>query len=357
MFTRILRKMVAVACAIFLSSPALAQEIIELDAGEVFTHPHSGVVIPASLGGNPRTAAYVYAEDFLDIGINFQTADGGQLLSVYIFRNTNGDVPLWFAQAQSILAGNNLYDDPDLIVGPQAFVPPGQPAASGLRAIFEPGERSPMRSTGVALFAVGEWYVKMRASSTTRTPDGLQHWMETALAELTLPAHSAAAVSPIADCPEPLRFRGRARDAQGSAVDAAMSSLLGGVLGSIVAEQQAESAPVTWCRDSVVTIGQALYRANAEESGYLFALGDNGNAARVGPELRLDGISPGEEDEDPRFTVMLMTAGRNMNYDPQDRLPSPQRVIELIEQDRVASASNTWGDDRAIEISAEALKE
>ncbi|QZH73824.1 MAG: hypothetical protein JY451_08520 [Erythrobacter sp.] len=352
MLSRFLRQTTVAVCALLLPGTALAQQVIELEAGEAFTHPHSGVVIPAILGGNPRTAAYVYAEDFLDIGVNFETEGAAQALSVYIFRNTNGSVPLWFAQAQSVVEGRDAYDDPQLVAGPEAFNPPGQLNASGLRAIYEAGRRSPTRTTGVALFAVGDWYVKLRASSATRTPDGLQHWMESVLAELTLPAQETSPVAPIADCPEPLRFRGRARDAQVDPADAVVNRMLSGMLSSAAAVQRIEQLPTVWCRDTEVTLGQVVYRTEASRDSYLFALGDNGNAVRVAQELRLDGISPGSDDDQRRYSVELITAGRSINYVTQDRLPSPQRVIELVEADRVISAANTWGNDRAIEVNS-----
>ncbi|WP_271079378.1 hypothetical protein [Aurantiacibacter sp. MUD61] len=332
-----------------LSVPAAAQQSISLAADEAYVHPHSEITVPPSLGGLQRTRINEYAENALDLGMNFASADNGQVLSVYIFRNTNGSLPLWFAQAESVIAMHPNFDEPDVSIAPRSFALPGSDTASGLLAVFEPGAGSPMRSTGVAMFAVGDWYVKLRASSVMRTSDGLLHWMESALAELQLPAHEAVAATPIADCENELRFRGRSRDVRGDAADNVVNSLLGGLLQGLVAERQAEAGPVAWCRDSQLEIGQAVYRANESENSYLLALGDNGNAVHVAPQLRVEGISPDSEN-DEAFSLTLHRAAEDVMLVSQDRLPSPRRVIDLLDNNRITSSRNTWGDDRTVTV-------
>ncbi|MBH5321104.1 hypothetical protein [Aurantiacibacter sediminis] len=339
-----------------LVSPTAAQEAISLAEGEAYEHPHSDIAVPAMLGGLPRTDAAAYAEDQLDIGMNFESADRSQILSFYVFRNTNGALPVWFAQAESVIAMSPNYDNPERVLGPRSFALSGAEAQSGLITIFEPGPRNGMRSTGVAMFAVGEWYVKMRASSATRTSDGLLHWMEGALAELQLPDHDAVAVAPIGDCEDELRFRGRSRDVRGDAADNVVNSLLGGLLQGLVEEQQEEAGPVTWCRDSQLHLGQAVYRANESETSYLLALGDNGNAVRVSPQLHIEGINDRDND-DEAFSITLYRAAGDVSFVTQDRLPSPERVLELLNDNRVTSSRQTWGEGREVTINSDILSE
>src|SRR5690606_29234962 len=118
-------------------------------------------------------------------------------LTLYIFRDTNGSVPVWFAQAVRAITLRADLKAPPYGVAPVAFTPPGQPAASGLKAVFAPVDVEGIRSTGVALFAVDGWYVKLRANSATLTPGDMSDWIEGVLGELNLPrGASATAVQP-----------------------------------------------------------------------------------------------------------------------------------------------------------------
>lgn len=333
---------------------ASAQQSIELGANEKYNHPHSGISVPPTLGGLPRTGIAGYAPDQLDVGMNFETPDRSQVLSFYIYRNTNGALPVWFAQAESVIASHPNYDDPEYSLTPRSFALPGSETESALMAIFEPGPRNGMRSTGVAMFAVGEWYVKVRASSAVRSSDALRVWIEGAIAELRLPEEEAVAVSPVEDCEDELRFRGRSRDVRGDTADNVVNSLLGGLLQGLVEEQQAEAGPVIWCRDSQLEVAQAVYRANESENSYLLALGDNGNGVLVGPQLRVEGISPDGENEDV-YSITLHRAAQDFMLVSQDRLPSPERVIDLLNNNRITSSRQTWGDDRAITVQTDEL--
>lgn len=349
--------------ALLATTPALAQQDLRLPAGETFTHPHSHIVIPAEVGGQVRTRAYAYAEDYLDMGINFDSARPGESLSVYVFRNTNGSVPLWFAQAQAALEVREELRAPVLQGGVIAFVPPGQANASGLRAVYAPGS-GPFRSTGLALFGSGEWYVKLRATSVSRTPEELSTWMAEVLGSLQVPTGDAPAVVPMTDCANRLRFRGTSRDVRGD--NAGASVLMGLVAGLAAARREAgegeegtadaaPEAPVTWCRDRVVAPAQTVYRADEADDAYLLAVGDNGNAFRVAPDGLGALLAEDAEDAANQYSVVLVMAGRNINFPPQDRMPAPARVLDLLENNRAVGSVNTWGDDSTININSGAL--
>ena len=346
-------KLGALALGLALATPVAAQQAIPLDPGEAYTHPHSGIGVPAELGGFPRTTIVDYASDALDVGMNFENADRSQVISVYVFRNTNGSVPLWFAQAQEAIESQDHYDNPEIVISPEAFAPAGQEATSALRVVYEPGPRNGSRSTGIAMFAVGDWYVKMRASSATHTPDGLSHWMETAIAELQLPEHDAAAAAPITDCDDRLRFRGQARDFEADEVGSAVTGLLGSLLGAQLRDELSDpdAEPAVFCRDSALEPTRIVYRANGSETAYLLALGDNGNSISVSPDS-LSGLLGDDvtDEEDVPYAIRLITAGRTYNLVAQDRLPSPRRVMDLLDNNRIAGSATTWGEDRGVEV-------
>ena len=363
-------KFAALLCAASIAgaSPALAQQAIEADDGKPWVHPHSGIAIPAELGDFARGRGTAYAADFLDVGFGFDPRGSGDALTIYIYRKTNGDVPLWFAQGQSALVTRDVFRSAEPAFAPAAFTPPGQSNPSGLRVVYAV-DRGNYKSTGLAVFEVEGWFVKVRATSQSLTPSELLVQMDEAIAALDLPQGDSPAAVPVADCETRLRFRGKSRDVASSDGAAALSSLLGGLLVSAIAEERAqgkagdagdaaeEPGPVTWCRDQRIADAQATYRANHSEDSYLLAFGDNGNAISVAPDTLASLLSDGEKkDKDQTYSLTLMTADRNLSLVSQDRMPRPSRAIELLENNRVVGSTRTWGDDRTIEINSGALK-
>ncbi|MEL7190772.1 MAG: hypothetical protein AAGK17_14570, partial [Pseudomonadota bacterium] len=177
----------AAALLAFAAAPSNAQRTIEIDVGASWEHPHSGITVPASLGGIDRGRATEYAPDFLNIGFSFRTEGPYEEVSLYIYRHTNGDVPVWFAQANKAIEIRDIYAGANLAFGMEQYGWPGAEGWQGQRAIYGLPDSSNIASTGVALFSVKGWFVKMRASSETRTPEELAALMDQAFAELVPP--------------------------------------------------------------------------------------------------------------------------------------------------------------------------
>ena len=353
---------VAATLAVIGTAPSLsAQEALKVKTGKAWTHKHSGITVPATLGGQARSDAAAYAADQLDIGLQFTAPNADESLSVYIYRNTNGAVPLWFAQAQWAVENRDIYGKSRPVSGPEAFVPPGQSVASGLRATFTPSGPGGYQSTGIVLLPVGDWYVKLRASSRSRSPEELGQWMATTLGEIGWPkaTKDGPVATPMTDCATSLAFDVTAKDAPKDGA----ASLLSGMLGMMVADKTSKPAdtepapPATWCRDAVVGQNQASYRANAASDGYLLAIGDNGNAIAVGPDAGTAIMVSSDPAKaiDARFSITLMTAAQNVSFVAQDRLPSPQRVIQILGANRRVMTVPTWGKNKNIQIDSGAF--
>ena len=315
-----------------------AQTPVELEPDAAWTHRHSGISVPPVLGGIERDAAHAFAPDDLNIGLSFD--GGGEALSVYVYRNTSGGVPVWFDQARWAIEHRDVYDGLIPAIAPGPFALPT--GGAGLMTVYGGKSRDGVTATGLALFALGDWYVKIRASSRERDAAALQVWMMQAMNELVLPSElrREAVAGPVADCPTPLKFR-RARDAKADGA----SAILGAMLGQMAATGKVRPAdtqapPPTWCRDSTLGRNIAAYRANESGEQYLLALGDSGVGVTVGPAPRLDALTAGGD----RYSITMNEMARQVHYRDQTRLPSPERVMELIEANRVTSHMPTWGD-------------
>lgn len=351
-----------IAAAVAFAAPVAAQQALPLKPGKAWKHKHSGISVPATLAGTPREQGMAYAPDDLDVGLSFVVDNAVESLTFYIFRDTNGAVPVWFSQAQWGIENRDTYGHPPLVLAPQAFVPPGQTTASGLKAIYEPKSGS-YRSTGVMLLPVGDWYVKIRASSQTRSPAELGQWMDAALAEIAWPkAIEAEPVAvPVTPCAAPLAFPVEAQDApkDGGA------DLLGGLLGMMVVEGKAKPTPESkaalanarWCRDSSAGGNAVVYRRDEDAERYLLAVGDNGNGIWVGPDAGAQLLTQTDKNKEtaPRYSITLMMAGQNTNFVAQDRLPSPKRVLSIVEGNRSTTSIPTWGKKKTINVNTDGL--
>ena len=60
----------AMAAIMVAGTPAAAQQPLSLEAGKAWKHKHSGISVPATLGGAPRDRGMAYAADELDVGLS-----------------------------------------------------------------------------------------------------------------------------------------------------------------------------------------------------------------------------------------------------------------------------------------------
>lgn len=342
---------------------ANAQAPIELEIGAPWEHPHSGIVVPDTIGGLPRGSATEFAQDFLNIGFSFPSSDGSEEISLYIYRHTNGAVPVWFRQAQTGIEIRDIYAKPELAFGVEQYGWPGAEEWQGLRAIYATPNSRTSLSTAVVLFSIDGWLVKMRVSSSTKSPEELGQMIDAAFAELTPPQAKVAQAPavPVEDCEKKLRFK-KAQDAEPDAGSAILGALLGGLVSrgepgeSEEGEAIAPEPAKVWCRDGSLNPTQVAYRADGAKDAYLLAIGDSGMGISVGPDTAGQILQSERPNSKPNYSITLITDNRRINYVPQNRLPSLRRVLEVVNANRTVSSVSTWGDDTSINIQSGVLE-
>ncbi len=355
----LINRVIALAlAAAAIVGPASAQRALQVEEGAVWTHPHSGIAVPTTLAGLPRDRATEFAPDFLNVGFSFRDGEDVEELSLYIYRDTNGGVPVWFEQARRGIEGRDIYADPKLAFAIEQYGWPGNDAWQGQRAVYDTPDSTYSTSTGLVLFSVDGWYEKMRATSATRSASELRDWIDTAFGDLNAPESEfrQEPVIAVTDCEEKLSFK-KAKDAKADGASSLVNALLGGMISEKAKEKRAEEGPgpaVAWCRDSSLSGMQVAYRANASTDSYLIALGDSGMAVSVAPDAGAALLSD-KPSKKKSYSITVITDAQRINFVPQDRLPSLQRVLEVINANRRVSATSTWGDDSKVEINPDAL--
>jgi hypothetical protein len=359
---RFLAATLAIAAAASLSNMAAAQQAQDLKvaAGKPYKHKLSKLNFPATLAGAPRLRVRSIGPELLDVSAGCETADGAEFLSLFVYRNVTGAVPVWFDRARWAIENRaDVYGTPVIAVGAPTFVPPGQQAASGLIATYTLN-KPPYRSTGVAILPFGEWLVKLRYSSKTLEAASLATAMRNALAELDWPPAIAAApaAGPIADCPTSLALSGESKPAPASGAAALLTAFLGAAVANQSADKKprAEQPPVAWCRDATVLKAGGVYRPDAATDRYLIALSDAGRGIFVGPDATTSVLAEIERTA-PRWSVALIDMNVTTYFPAQDRLPSPSQVVDRVLNGPADSRITTWGKKRNINISPDAFKE
>jgi len=339
----------ALICAPFSGEEALAQASqLEVKKNKPYTNKPSGITLPYKLTGLERYSASSFDPKDLNIGVQYAPADESEFLTVYIFRNASGNAAVWFDRARVAIETRDIFGRVSPGIPAAAFAPPGQKQTSGLRTVYSLANKD-FLSTGLMIFSVGDWYIKIRASSKKRGTKQLNQWMDEVLAGIVWPTEIAESptASLVEDCASSFKVHDNAKAAPGDPMETALlSGLMGIKLNTKGTDDEAEA--VIWCRDKTVT-GKygGIYRADESQNSYLYALKDGGTAISTG----LDGLTglldeADENGEKPKkYSVSLLLPGRTKHFMPRNKLPSPAILEKVIAGERPVSANVTWSED------------
>ena len=336
-------------------------------------HKYSKLQIPDQVTDLKLTNVKDAENNGLDVIVNFGSAEGGESTTIYVFRKTSGDVPVWFDRAAALIVVRPEFGRVTATTQPTSFIPPGQATATGLKQVFSTAGGE-WKSTAVALIQMGGWYVKLRLSSTTRTPDELAVRLEQTLVSLKWPTKLAAGpvATPITACTTPLSFAAEAALAPADPSAGLMAAVLASgagaaaagaananvkVKGRIVLEK-----PGVWCRDSAI-VGDgdqsslvAVYRNDSQTDGYLLALGDSGRAISIGRNSLAAILAEEGKVTAPTWTPSLILLDRTIVYRDFASLAPPIQLLAVADKGKVLATARTFGDKTAITISSDAFQ-
>lgn len=330
---------------------------LRASAGKPYRFRNSRLAVPATLDGIPRTAVEQFGSDELDVFARYER--GSDLITVYVYRQVGGAVPVWFDRARASIEGrSDMFGTVTPSAPPAAFTPPGQMTASGLVGgwtITKP----PYRGTALALLPMGGWLVKVRYSSTTLDGPALVARMPAVLAALDwkqAPVTPAPAAAPIRDCPTPLAFPVTAQVVRDDKV-LSMTALTAGLLSAAAARSDRKPTadappPRLWCRDTGPAPVGGVYRPDAALDQYLLAFSDSGRGVWVAP----DGMGTILDDGAPsQWLIQLLDMGQTTAFPPMTALPRPDQVAQAVEGPMLSSTT-TWGRKTQVTVDPDFFK-
>lgn len=350
-----------VAAALLSGSQAGAQARqtgeIRLKRGAPLAHAHSKLQFPPAVGSLTRGRAQEYEAGQLDMSVDYSSPSPKEFYTIYIFRRVTGGVPVWFDRARLMLEESDALGRPALH-RMSTFVPPGRTNESGLIATYDLTGKT-YRSTGLALVPFGDWYVKLRASSTSLGAGELEGAMKAALSQIGWPKKMgfAAAAAPVEACRKPLSFNGEAKRVEGE--DAGATSMLDAIIGlaAVQAKPKATIREPRWCRDPVKVEGGGVYRADEDADRYLLAVADAGRGIGVGRSVGQLLLAEDGQPPKSHYTVDLVLMSETRTSAPYDRMPTPAQALAIVNEGRFATAVPTFGKAKGnIIISDQAIK-
>ena len=190
------------------TAPVSAATPIESKPGKPWKHKATGAALPATLAGLPRTSMVYFTSPEVDVAADYQNADGTEAVTLYVYRDVSGSVPVWFDRSRFYIM--NLPDKFGTVTstGVRPFTPRGQKVASGLIDSFSV-TKGP-KTTGLMIFPFNGFYVKIRASSGTRDVPALEALMLEAAN--TIDWSSKALVAWVVECARKITSLGSTPD-------------------------------------------------------------------------------------------------------------------------------------------------
>ena len=340
------------ALVLCLGGQAFAQPTdLNAPPNKEWRHKPTKVRLPPTLLNLQRQKVVSFGGNDTDVAGDYWSADGSETVTIYLYRNVDGNVPVWFDRARTII---NLvpekYGTP-ISTGARPFTPRGQRATAGLMEIFTVSGKD-FRSTGVMVLPVNGFYAKVRASSNTRDAAGLEQLMLAAVNAMNWTSGwQEVAAAPVADCPSPLPPRAPAKMAAASSDDEMMSALIGGLVSQSVSLDAKKAVPIAYCRErSPAQIPYGVYRPVGSANGFLLALVDSGRTISVGSSLITQILA--EQKKPNRVSVSHVEMEATSTFPDFETLPLPGQAFQLVQNGNPLSVASTWGDKRDVQIRA-----
>lgn len=325
---------------------------IEHEQGKAWEHAHSKIVFATEVAGMKRTRLSDFGKELMDISGTYNPQDNTAEATVYVYQAGLVDASVWHDRGLLVFQSGRLGTADMSAMHTGTFVPPGGKAATGIWSTV-PMSGGSIRSTGIALFPLDNWLVKLRLSSTTMDQSQLDAQLLAFIAGLTLPApkDEASPAYQVVACQSALPDRRAKRIKPDPAF-----GLMAGVLGQIADQGGGKTTkkiePKPYCRDSLTTPEYGIYRAGGSTDSYAITFGDAGIAGFVGGD-DLAGLLDGRGGR--QFSLSLATTYKRYNFAGFDRLPPPAQAIEALDKDAPISSSsrNPGGkDNQTITISS-----
>ena len=342
------------------SVPVSGATPVDVKPGKTWKHKATGTAFPATLAGLQRTSVVYFTAPEVDVAANYQGTEGGDQVTIYLYRNVAANVPVWFDRSRYFIMNLPEKYGASVATGTRAFVPRGQTASTGLMETFKVDKGG--TSTGLMVLPLNGFYAKLRATSATRDTASLERLMlDSANAFEWRPGSEALPAIPVADCSKPFGHREAAKKLAGDDAQTLLAGLLGGATAQLASKPAKKAVvaapPGTFCREpNEANLGFGMYRLKEDTNRYVLAVHDGGRAIFAGrnelSELVLNerAESEGKPAGPSRYNVTFVQLEKTETYADFDSLPLPSQAVDEVEKGQPVSTASTWGKNRDVSL-------
>ena len=334
-----MRAMTSAALAIMaVLSAATARaepQPIDIAREASWVHEETGITAPPAIDGLRRFKATSFLPNGANNGFSYSSEDERELLSLFVYRAGSVDVAMWGDVAMMSMASSRNYDGVDYGQGRVSLFGDDEIGTdSGIRFVM-PVEGK-FQSTGLALYALDGWLVKLRYSSAALDPQALDARLVQLVRQIAHapPARPAPAAYRVEQCGKPIKTKKvrRATLDGGQMLVQAMGYSIAFEKSEKPAEESAVSrAPSRLCRDMLESEGAMLvYRPVDNKDGYRIALGDSGISISVS-----QGMLP---DNDETYWAALSNGSAVELYRPFAGLPRVEQTMDVVSTEAPVAA-------------------
>ena len=351
--------LLCLAAALLCAVPSVsAQQPAQLavEEGKPYTHAQTGLILPLTLQGLPRSRSVEYAAGGWDVSIQYSPPDFGTVISVYIYQAGVQDVALLTAEARKPLEHRvDYYGTVKPVTAVASFAPPGDTVASGLRIAYD--TNGEFKSTALAIAPLGpDWIVKFRLSSKTLSGVQLEGLLSKAIGGLNWP--KAATPHPVAaemvDCAKPFPAIQPAKAAKADVSSGLLGALMGMVPDtSFAKDASGKDIPIRYCRSSTANSPMGIYHPDNASDRYVISLGDSGRIIFVHPDSVAglsDAIAAEKAGKKKKkvagtpYTVRFVVPGTAFTYPGFQSMPTPAQALGAVQSGGAISSAQRGGN-------------
>ena len=336
------------AAAMVLAPPASAQPTpIPLGENATWKSEEATLEMPPELAGFRRDGIVDVGDQRLDVVATYRDRTPGTAATLYLYRAPLADAALWHDRALAGIRPHPTLGTPDpTAAATEAFVPPRHDGvASGLRTVM-PLRGTGFRSTGLAIFALDEWLVKVRMTSQVLDAAQLTARLSAFVEALAYEAPVAPQpVAVMADCSGVVRFENASRADPPNVATQIVASTFGNLTLDRQGDESegARPAALRFCRDAATTADIGIYRPNGSEIAYIMTFGDAGVSASV-QQLPAAELLAGPGGQD--FWISLSTIYETATFRGFRALPRPEQVLQVLQAERPVTRSTRGVDGK-----------
>lgn len=303
---------------------------------------------PAQWGDLTRDGIYQFEARETNLSAKYWDEDRDTLVNLYLYRPGLADASIWHDRALVALGVNEVFGSEN-VQGTRtaSFTPNGGTAESGILTII--AAEGEFRSASVAIFSAGDWLVKLRVSSRSLDPDGLEDMVRSLIARIPkLAGYSAQQSYVMEACLDAVNYATAERPKRNnSASDSERSSeALFNSDEFIEGLKEKPDRGEKYCREGDGGLQGSIYRSMGAKDRYIVAIGDSGASLNVAPAKSLESMLRDGSSNTANFLVSLRTGDKVRVFMPFLTLPQPNQAMQtMLREAPFATYERAFGDE------------